>query len=215
MDKVIGDKIAAFFANYKLRDYDENHILVFPQDELKDVFYLVKGEVRQYDISEQGDKVVLNIFKPPAFFPMSWAMNKTINQYYFETVSKVKLRPAPAKKTVEFLQDNPDVTFDLLGRVYMGTDVLLRRMAHAMGSRARKRLLYELHLETQRYGVKQSDNSYLVPIHIYELAARTGMTRETASRELAKLSSLGITNHRNGITINNIQTLENELKDGL
>lgn len=145
-------KVRAFFQGFPARKFDKDHILVHAGDDPPGVFYLEEGNVREYDISNQGDEIVVNVFKPPAFFPMSWAINRTPNQYFYTAESKIVVRRAPADEVVGFLKSNPDVTFDLLSRVYRGTDGLLRRMAHLMGSDARTRLLFELLIEGRRFG---------------------------------------------------------------
>jgi len=76
-------------------------------------------------------------------------------------------------------------------------------------------MLYELWLDARRFGVKRPDGDLLVPVRVYELAARTGLTRETASRELTKLRRLGIKTTPRGIRVQSLKTLESELGDKL
>jgi CRP-like cAMP-binding protein len=171
----------------------------------------VSGDVRQYDISDEGDKIVLNVFQRPAFIPMPQAINGTLTGHFFETMTDAQMYKAPAKDVVDFLHKDPEVTFDLLKRVFAGTETLLKRMSYAMGGSAQDRIVYELLLDARRFGHKQSDGSTLVTTHVYELAARTGLSRETASRQLSKLRNLGVTNSRKGITLKNLKALEEKL----
>ena len=80
-----------------------------------------------------------------------------------------------------------------------------------MGSDARIRILYELLLEGRRFGARHQKGVYIIKMHVYELAARTGLTRETASRELSKIKSLGIKINKQGIEVQNLNKLEDEL----
>ena len=123
---------------------------------------------------------------------------------------------APVDDAVEFIKSNSDVMFDLLSRVYSGTDGLLRRMAHLMGSSANTRLLYELLVAGRRYGKEQSDGTYLVPISEEELAKRAGLSRETVSRELGKIKKMDLaTVSRKGFSIKDLLKLEKELGNNL
>ena len=210
MSTTTRDKVANFFADFPLRKISKNHVMVQAGDELPGVIFLISGQVQQYDITDGGEKVVVNIFKPPAFFPMSWAINKTPNQYFYEAASDIQCRIAPPDKTVAFIKDNPDVLFDLLSRVYSGTDGLLRRMAHLMGSSARSRLLYELQVQAKRLGLPQADGSILLKTTESDIAKQTGLARETISRELTKLRHLVTVNH-SGITIKDINQLQDEI----
>lgn len=212
MDTGVSKKIDEFFSQYNVREYRKGQILVFAQEEPRYVFQLVEGNVRQYDISAHGDEIVVNIFKPRAFFPMSWAINKTPNTYFYETTSTVKLRQADPEKTVEFLRANPDVLFDLLSRVYRGTDGLLGRMAHLMGGSATARVVYELVISCERFGEKDTKTGYVIPINESTLATLTGLSRETVNREVRKLAVRKLVEPgRTGIRIHNLDNLRSAL----
>lgn len=206
----IATKVQEFFSTYPLRQDSKGQILVHAGDNPPGIFYLITGQVQQYDISDKGEPVVVNVFKPGAFFPMSWAINKTPNQYFFETATDVEYILAPAKEVVQYLQTNPEVTFDLLARVYSGTDGLLRRMAHIMGGSARTRILFELLVQTSRFGRPEDGKSYLVKLSEQELANRAGLSRETVSRGLGGLKDL-VTVTREGMLIHDPLLLEEEL----
>ena len=211
MDEVIAKKVEDFFNQYPLRQFKKGQILVYGGDEPPGILHLIKGEVRQYDITSSGDEVVVNVFNPPAFFPMTWAINKTPNEYFFETSTDVSLRMAPAKDTVKFLKTNPDVTYNLLSRLYFGTNGLLRRMTHLMKGTAHSRTVLELIIACKRFSKKQK-SGYVVAISEGELAARSGLTRETISRELHKLHEKGLItiSHKN-IVVKSLSRLEKEL----
>src|SRR6478752_7623217 len=127
MTSKVAQKIENFFNAYDTKHFDMGQVLIHAGESPAGIFNLVSGHVRQYDISPNGEEVVVNVFKPPAFFPMSWAINNTSNQWFYETGSKVTLRQAPVDEVLGFLETNPDVLFDLLSRLYSGTDGLQRR----------------------------------------------------------------------------------------
>lgn len=141
MSVVVSNKIEDFFARYRLRQYAKGQILILNGDEPEYVYHLLKGNVKVYDVTYRGDEIILNVFKPPAFFPMSLAINRGENPYIYEAETDIELRQAPAKDVVEFIKENPDVMYDLLSRVYRGTDGLLGRMAQLMASSAKSRLI--------------------------------------------------------------------------
>ena len=174
-----------------MRKFKEGQILVHAGDDPECIFNLVSGKIKQYDLTYRGDEVVLNLFKPPAFFPMSFAINKTHNEYFFEADSDVELRKAPFDEVIEFIQANPDVLYDLLGRVYRGSDGLLRRMAHLMSSTAKSRVLYELIIECRRFG-KETEHGYGIDLNESDIGARAGLSRETVNREMSKLKVEGL-----------------------
>jgi CRP/FNR family cyclic AMP-dependent transcriptional regulator len=207
MDPLVSQKIDQFFSAYAPRTFDKGHILIRAHEQPPFVFHLTSGRVKQYDISYRGDQVILNVFKPPAFFPMSTAINHTPNFYFFEAETPLELRQAPADDAVAFLKSNPDVLFDLLARVYRGSDGLLGRVAHLMASSARSRLLYELLIEARRFGVVSGPGATL-EINESDIGARAGLARETVSREMSKLKDEGLISViKNEIHINDLERL--------
>lgn len=208
----VQQKVSNFFTTYPLRAFDKRQIIVRAEEPLPGVFYLVEGRVSQYDITPSGNEVVVNVFKPGAFFPMSSAINNTPNHYFFEASTKVAAHVVPAPDAVQFLQDNPDVLFDLLARVYRGTDGVLRRMAHLMGGGAKTRLLFELLNTAYRFGELRPDGSIVVDLKEGDLARHSGLARETVNRTLQNLKAAGLVEiDRSGLTIKNPRELENLL----
>lgn len=183
----VTQKVDDFFSQFKARQFDKGQIIIFAGDEPQYVYFLVKGLIRQYDLSYRGDELVVNVFKPGAFFPMSWAVNRTPNMFFYQAAETVEVRLADPDKVVQFIKQNPDVLFDLLSRVYKGTDGILGRMVGLMAGNAKNRLMYEISTQCRRFGEKQSDGNYVIKITETELAARAGLSRETVSREMTKL----------------------------
>jgi CRP-like cAMP-binding protein len=201
MNDDITAKLQRFFEPYPVKTYQPGELVVFADKTVPPVSYLLEGRVGQYDISENGTKVMLTIFKPGAFFPMSCAVNNTPNKYFFEALETVKVRQAPAEEAADFVRHEPDVLFNLLQRLYRGTDGLLGRMSLLMSGSAEDRLLFELMMSAERFGERQPDGSSLIKITEQQLASQTGLARETVSRELQKLIEKGIVENSRGAII--------------
>ncbi len=201
MDEIIYKKIEEFFKNSKKRRRSKGETLIFANEDPVGAYWLIEGRVEQYDIMPNGQKVAVNIFKPPAFFPMSWCINKTPNEYFFSATEPITYKVADADKVVEFLKKNPDVLLNLLSRVYQGTDGLLRRLVLATSSDAKKRLIYEMLIEGYRFGAKLENGDTKIKIKQSELASTSGLARETISREMhfLEVDNL-ITRERSAIT---------------
>lgn len=208
----IPKKVADFFASYPLKSIDEGQVIIQAGNQPSGIYFIESGEVRQYDISERGEEVVVNVFKTGAYFPMSWAVNKEPNQYFFEASTDSSIRIAPPDEVTGLLRKNPDILYDLLRRVFIGTEVLQRRMAHLMAGDANSRTLFELIVQCRRFGQLQPDGSYILPIHEQELARRAGLSRETTNRILTKLKKAGLlgVTHK-ALSVRNLAEIEREL----
>jgi len=209
-------KIDTFFSKNRQQSYKKGHILLLNDQPVNYAYLLEEGHVKVYDVSKHGDEVILNVFKPPTYFPMSVAINKTNNPYIYQAETDIVVRQSPALDTVEFIQDNPDVMLDLLARVYRGTDELLGRMAHLMGGSAQSRLIYELLQESRRFGTKGANGSLNLALTESDLGARCGLSRETISRELRKLKDEKLVIVKpHGLSVIDVPGLESKLGSDL
>ena len=129
MDETVSGKIEKFFSQYEPMSFKAGQTLISSGEAPDYIYQLVSGKVSQYDQVPGGDKIILSTFKPPAFFPMSIAINKTPTPYLFEAETDAEIRQVMAEDAVEFLKSNPDVLLDLLSRVYRGTDYLLQKIS--------------------------------------------------------------------------------------
>lgn len=212
MNTVVGKKIESFFAKHKHNFYKKGEVFIRASYDPTGVFYLQSGYVKQYIISKKGDEIIVNIFKPPSFFPMSWAINNTSNSYFFEATTPIDVWRAPREEVVTFIKNNPDVLYDLTSRVYTGTDALLTRMVYLMSGSAYLRLIAELIISAKRFGKKGAHNSYTIKISEKDIGCESGMTRETVSREIKILKNKNlVTLKKNILIIHDFGDLENEL----
>ena len=216
MDDHVATKIEDFFADYPTKHFVDRHVLIQAGDEPPGIFHLLNGQVRKYDISDRGTEVVVNVYQSPAFFPMSWAVNSIPNQYFYEASGPVEAKLAPSDEVVSFLKANPEVMYDLLRRLYYGIEGQQRRMAHLMGGTSESRVLFELILECKRFGRQRPGGAIELNLHEEELARRSGLSRETVSRELSKLrEKKWLTVGHKQLIVRNLSSLERELGEDL
>lgn len=213
MEVSVKQKLDDFFKVHKNQKYRKGEILVRADDDPSGIFYLIDGVVRRYSISSAGEELTINIFKPISFFPMSWAINNTPSQHYFEAMTNVEVWRAPKEDVLKFIKENNDVMFDLMSRVYHGLEGYMMRMEYLMAGNAQARLITELLIYARRFG-KLEGNKIIVDLKVTEkdLASQSGMTRETISREIQKLKQTRLIDFKkNQIIINDLQELEQHL----
>ena len=213
MDDSISQKLDNFFKQFKHQVYKKGEILIRVDEDPGGVFYLTKGVVKEYAISKKGEELIINIFKPVSFFPMSWAINRTPNSFYYEALEEIEIWKAPREEVVEFIKANPDILFNLMSRVFKGTDGILMRMVYLMSGEAYARVITELLIAAKRFG-KQQDNTVEIKVSEKEIANQAGMARETVSREIRILKDKGLVIFtKNVLVIKNIDNLEKELSE--
>jgi len=206
-------KIDRFFAQYPLLQYEKGQVLISANENVNHIYYIVSGQVSQYDTTDRGVQIVVNVYKNPAFFPFNQVVAGAPNLYIFEAFRATEVREAPAQDVIEFVSNNADVGFSLIQRLSVGLEAIERRMAHAMSGRSINRVTFELVTQCKRFGVKERDGSYLLDMHEHELANRAGLSRETVNRMLhiLKRHKLVAINHKMLIVLD-LNGLEERLK---
>ena len=106
MNSDVRKKVEAFFEGRPERRFAKGDMVAFAHEDHSAVLYLREGVVEQYDITPEGNKVTVNMFKPPAFFPMSWALNGTRNTYFFSALTDIRAAEASPEETKKFLEEN-------------------------------------------------------------------------------------------------------------
>lgn len=213
MDTSISDILDDFFGKFTRLKYKKGDIILRSEDTPQGVFYLKKGYVRKYMISETGAMLVLHIFKPNSFFPMTWVLNDTPNIYNFEAMTPVEIMRAPRETVREFLEAHPTVVYNLASRLLLGISGMMKRMEYlVMDSALKKTILLFIYLG-QNIGEKEGTSIVIpVPVTHREIAAWIGTTRETASLQVEALKKRGLISYRRRqVVIPSMKVLEKEV----
>lgn len=213
MDQNVIQKLETFFSAYPEQEGQKGTILITAQMQPTSAFYIVEGIIRRYWITEKGEEITLNLYKPHTFLPMSWVISDVPNAHFYEAMTDVKLRKAPKEAVLAFLHAEPEVVFDLLRRVYIGMEGLWIHMESLTAGNSYTKLCVSLVTLGKRFGKKDGDEVVVdMKMTESELANYAGMSRETASRELHKLKQEHLVDFDKGqITIHDLQKLEETL----
>lgn len=185
--------LQTFFARYPTRMYEKGEVLIRPEDKPA-AYYITQGLVVQYDIAENGSKLILNTYKPGAFISLAYILNDIPSQFFFEASEHTSVHITPRRDVVAFLEENPAVMLDTLARISRGGDGMMLRLARAMEGSAEERILQELQIMKRRF----FNDSDTVTVTETDLAIKTGLARETVSRALKKLGHKGVIRSQRG-----------------
>lgn len=215
MHVTVAKQVETFFGSYTKRSYRRSEILIRSAEDPSGIFYLSQGIVKTYTLSKRGDEHVINVFKAGAFFPISWAITELPNEYFYEAVTDITVYVAPKNAVVAFLKHNPAVVYDLLERVFLGIDGMLKRMTYLMAGNAYLRLITEIIIHVKRFGSIDPTGRAVIQFSEKDIATELGMTRETVSREIKFLKQKQVVSfQKNILIVHNLHTLEEELHKG-
>ncbi len=180
-------KIKEFFENFRLLHYKKGEIILRPYETPHGVFYLKRGYVRLYSVSEDGQELSLIIFKPGDFFPVIWLINNIQSPYYLDSLTSSSLLLVSKDKFLDFIKSDKDVFFELTSRALTRLGGILERMNYLVYGNAGQKLASIILILGERFG-EQKGNEIEIPIPMThkDLANLLGVARETVSIEMKK-----------------------------
>lgn len=214
MTQTLGKLDENFFANFnKVVKFKKNKLILWPQVQPPGVFYVKSGFVRQYLISKNGKELTVNILKQQTYFPIIWALNNVENIYFFESLTDVTLLKAPREEVVKQLENHPDLLYDLTKRTLSGLDGVTRIMETLVTGNAYEQISSVLLVLARRFGKSTNKKGLVIDIRLTHrlIGTLAGLSRESTSLELEKLTKNKIISRKNGlIVVDNLEKLEEE-----
>lgn len=188
-----------FFIQTKPYRYRSGKIILHPDDNYCDVYYIESGYVKVYSLTENGDEKLHIIYKPEEIFPWIWVFRNVSKHLYYEAMGTVVLRKRSKEEFLKFLgtisdpKENCHLLFELANKIIDVLDVHVDRVDTLEQTKAYPRIISMLLFLAKRFG-KSEGSAVLIdaPITHQDIASSINMTRETASRELEKLEKKGL-----------------------
>ena len=201
-----------FFAKSGPIHYKKGATILHGGDEPRGVYFLKKGYVRLFSISNEAEELTLVIFKPQDFFPMIWALNGSTNFDHFEAMTPVEVYRVPRAEFIQFLKEHPDVFSELVTRILIRMSGLYQRMQYLAFGKAHSKVASILYICAERFGKKTGSNVVIdVPLTHKDIANLVGMTRETVSIEMKKLAQKGVISYKGKVvTVHDLVRLKEE-----
>ena len=194
------EKLDLFFSKFRPLNYKKHEVILRPDGSPTGVFYLSRGYVKLYALSESGQELSLIIFKPGDFFPMIWAFNDVNLTQYLEAMTAVEIQRCSKEEFKTFLQKNPEALWDVTGKILIRLRGILERMEYMVFGNAHQKVSSILVICAERFGVKRDGEILIrVPLTHRDIASLIGLTRETTSVELKKLDKMKIISKKGGL----------------
>ncbi len=213
MNTSVKNKVEEFFSQFTLQEYIKNQIIISPEENIQSIYFLKKGLVRMYIISEDGVEATIHVFRQGSFFPIMLSLRSRPNKYYFEAMKEVETVKAPADKVIAFIKTDPEVLFDLTTRFADAINGLMNRIEQLVSQGAYSKIASLLLYYADTFGQKKGNMYYFeLPFSHDQIGTWVGTTRETVSRQMEILEKKRIITHKNHkIIINNLVRLRDEV----
>ncbi|PID32129.1 hypothetical protein CR970_02170 [Candidatus Saccharibacteria bacterium] len=169
--------------------------IIMHQGEAKlNAYAVIRGLVKVYTISAQGNEQVVTFHGPGDVFPSSWIFDTAPGAlFFYQTCLETEVYCLDRETFLQKVYESPQRTQALLdhfARRYTADTVRINALQQP---RAREKLLYTLFYLCQRYNTSGSPNLEIpFPLTQQLLGGLVGLTRETTATELNKLRRLGV-----------------------
>lgn len=212
MSNSVSERLREFFSKFKKYHYKKGEVILRGGDNPQGVYFIDKGYVRDYSISKDGEELTLIIFKPQDFFPMQWVFNNNPNSHYFDAMSAVELWRCPKEDFINFIEENPEIFFELTSHITLRLGGILQRMEYLAFGNAYEKVASILMICADRFGKKERGEIVIQLVLSHrDIANLLGLTRETTSIEIKKLERKGLIGyHGRLLVVKNKKGLECE-----
>ena len=211
MPSELQEKLKSFFHQYPKIDLSTKKTVIKPNEEIRYIYYLEKGNIKQFAGTLKGEDIIFHIFSPGAYFPIMLLLSNVPNEYYFETIGETIVYKAPANDVIEFIKNNNDICFDLATRLSTGLSKSLIKLESIFYHDAYYKILSILEYLATKLGKNNNGITLIdIPLTHYDIASWTGLQRETATRQLEKLIKSDIIVYKNQYISLDLEKLSRE-----
>ena len=191
------------------RRYEPGELILDYLDQSDDVFFITDGEARVNIYSMQGKAVTFSDLTAGEIFGEIAAIDGAPRSASIEARSKCCVASMSRQAFIQTLKAEPVVAMELLRHMVVKVRALTTRVYEFSSLDVANRTRAEL-LRLARLAPQQGKSASIAPIPTHaEIASRISTHREAVTREINRLSRLGIVERRGGaLLVKDIDRLE-------
>lgn len=186
--------IKQLFATGQQLHYLKGQLIIHAEDMPDYVYCIKRGLVKIYSINNQGEEYVHIFYGPGEIFPMRWILGvgASWSNIFFQAATATDLYRLPTEQVLAVLQEDALLTTSLLRQVTRQFQLYADRIDNLEYKYASERLAYRLLLLAGRFGEATPAGTLLPPITQQDIANSVNLSRESANRELERLTRRGL-----------------------
>jgi CRP/FNR family transcriptional regulator len=188
--------IGPLLGNAQQRSYPKGQIILYQGDSPPYMFLLKRGELKVYDIDEQGNEKVLYIMRPGSIFPFASYLGRPVEvMWFYAALTELEAYAVSYEDLKPQLHQDPELPLYLLEKVTTDTHEAFVRIASMSKTTTRPKLVAALKFLCVHHTYEQKSGWRRVnfPVSHQLLADMTGITRESATLVMKQLQDEKIT----------------------
>jgi CRP/FNR family cyclic AMP-dependent transcriptional regulator len=194
------DTLRDFCSKYPLRHFKKDRPLFYQGEIPQSAFFIKSGVIKVYNITSAGEEKIVSYEAEGSLVPSGWIFSKSpAALFYYDAFTDSQLYSIPKRELISFLNSNHLAATSVLDHyTSMYTSAIMH--LHALEqSRARDKLLHIFQYLSLRFGKPIDKSTYRIELRLthQDIANLIGITRETVTAEISKLSKAGVIKSEN------------------
>ncbi len=179
-------------AKCRWHTFSKDEQIIDREDETKDVYFIVSGNVRVVNYSLSGREVAFEDIRSGSVFGELAALDGERRSANIVALTMTDVATLTRSKFEEVLAENSDVAMRLMQRLAQVIRASTDRIMDLSTLGANNRVYAEL-LRLAHEGEEVNNTAVIKPVPIHgDIASRVSTTRETVARVLSDLSKKGL-----------------------
>lgn len=187
--------LASIVKNAQTRTFPKGQIILYQGDSPDQMYILKSGEVKMYDIDEQGNEKIMHILQPPGIFPFASYQGKQSEiLWFYGALTDAEAYIVPFRELRPRMENESAIGVYLLEQVVEEMHEIFVRLNSMSKTTAREKIIAALRFLVA-YHAKPKSNGWCqiaFPVSHQLLADMTGITRESATITLGQLQEQSI-----------------------
>jgi CheY-like chemotaxis protein len=196
------DKMVDVAAISEKRTFKKKDVIFEEGTNIKNIYFLNKGQVRTFRINEFGKELTTRLVKPGEMFGFMDATNNKPYSKSAQCLEQCEVSVIPMTTYLNMLIEDHQFALSLLKHMTIYANILENSLTHQAYSSVRKKAANAL---IQCY--ENSGGNPVINLHRDELASLAGTAKETLIRTLSDFKQEGIIDIDNEIILKNINAL--------
>lgn len=184
------NQLKNYFVNtFESHFFNPGEIIFREGDNSNFIYLIAEGVVKTYKIEEQGKELMTGLYKENDFFGITSFSHNIPYQESATAIEKVKIYRLSKIELIKILQNNPEVTLELIDYLTDNVSEIKEHLLEMAYSSVRKKTANTILQFTEKIKVRPGEN-----IHISrsDLASIAGIATETFIRTLSDFKKEGI-----------------------
>lgn len=186
-------KFAAYRKTHKFNQYKKSDFIYFNKDCANKIYLIVKGKVKVFSYTNNGDEVVKSILSKGEIFGELAILGEEKREDFAQSLSDTVVCPIGLDTLQELMRDNKDFSVGLYKLIGFRIKKLERRLQQLMFKDVKTRLIEFIEELAQEKG-EENEEDILINHHLtqQDIANLIGTSRPTVNLLLNELKEEGI-----------------------